>query len=94
MSNTPHKSNGNVHRLPHAASANARYEIVFESRARLKPSLEAAWGELKALGVRGGTAFDGAYARLAGSFLDWFERMEDGNAERKFQQRAERKRTR
>lgn len=63
---------------------NSRYEIVFDSRAWPKPSLP----EWKTLAERGGNAFGDAYARIAGSFLDWFERLEDESAERKFRQRA------
>jgi hypothetical protein len=67
--------------------ANSRYEIVFESRTWPKPSLAG----FQALGARGGDAIGDAYARIAGSFLDWLERRQDAGAERKFSRRSNRK---
>jgi hypothetical protein len=45
-------------------------------------------GELKVLGERGGAALGDAYARAASSVLNEVERLEDLNAERRYQQRS------
>lgn len=51
-------------------------------------SLPSLLAGLKALAERSGALVADSYARAAGSFLERLERVEDLNAERRFQQRS------
>jgi hypothetical protein len=88
MPKSPRKPNSNLRRLKPASVANSRYEVVFDSQVWKKPSLDRVVTELRTLRDRSGEAFGDAYARMAGSFIDWFERLEDASAERKFHLRT------
>ena len=63
---------------------------VGQRRRRPRRGAVGRWlAELKLLGARGGAALGDAYALAASSVLNELERLEDLNAERKFQQRAQ-----
>ena len=72
----------NLRRLKPAAVSNPRFEVVFERKVWPKPSFDGLFSRLKTLGERSGGAVEDAYARVAGSVLDWFERQQDADAER------------
>jgi hypothetical protein len=65
-----------------------RYELVFERKLWDRGTLSGLFSELKSLAERSGSAIGDAYALAATAFLNQSERLEDLNAERKFQQRS------
>jgi hypothetical protein len=78
----PTRQDGNE-TSPPSSSAQARYEIVFETGPRGKDVLRNAVAELKSITERSSVAVGRGYAKVASAVLRRVERLEDWNAERR-----------
>lgn len=68
--------------------ANPRYELVFEGQLSDRRRTANVVRELRTLGERSRSTIGDVYAVAARAVLNGIERLEDLNAERRFERRA------